>query len=455
MAHILIVDDEKNYRIVLGQLLEGAGHDVTSADNPYAALDILSREQIDLIISDQKMPRMSGIDFLRHVNEEIGPLPFIMLTAFATVHTALEAMKIGAFDYLLKPFDNEEILLTVDKALDYSKLQNENWLLRRELEQNRDRTLVGNSPAMESLRNQIGQVAPAKTSILITGESGTGKELVAQALHRLSPRNDKALVSINCAAFAENLLESELFGHERGAFTGAMERKKGLMEVSDGGTLFLDEIGEFPLNLQPKLLRVLQEKKFRRVGGTVEISSDVRIIAATHRNLEQMIEDGTFREDLYYRLNVVSLHLPPLRNRREDIPLLCQLFLERLAKELGRPIPQLSPQAQQELYHYDWPGNIRELQNILERGLLFCDGTTLEQSHLPQQLHSDAAQSSVQTNSAQMPLEQPLPDHLETIEQQLIQAALIEARGIQAKAAELLGISRSNLQYKLKKYHLV
>nr|WP_320114577.1 sigma-54 dependent transcriptional regulator [uncultured Desulfuromonas sp.] len=455
MAHILIVDDEKNYRIVLGQLLEGAGHHVTSADNPYAALDILAREQVDLIVSDLKMPRMSGLDLLRHVNEEIGPLPFIMLTAFATVETALEAMKIGAFDYLLKPFDNEEILLTVDKALDYSKLQNENWLLRRELEQNRDRTLVGNSPAMETLRNQISQVAPAKTSILITGESGTGKELVAQALHRLSPRSDKALVSINCAAFAENLLESELFGHERGAFTGAMERKRGLMEVSDGGTLFLDEIGEFPLNLQPKLLRVLQEKTFRRVGGTAEINSDVRIIAATHRNLQQMIEEGTFREDLYYRLNVVSLHLPALRERREDIALLCQLFLQRLAQEMGRPLPQLSKEAQQALYHYDWPGNVRELQNILERGLLFCDGETLQQQHLPQQFHgNDTANNVVETTSS-MPLQQPLPDTLEAIERQLIQSALIEARGIQAQAAELLGISRSNLQYKLKKHHLL
>ncbi|WP_316347806.1 sigma-54 dependent transcriptional regulator [Desulfuromonas acetoxidans] len=455
MAHILIVDDEKNYRIVLGQLLEGAGHHVTRADNPYAALDILSGEQIDLIISDLKMPRMSGIDFLRHVNDEIGPVPFIMLTAYATVQTALQAMKIGAFDYLLKPFDNEEMLLTVDKALDYSKLQNENWLLRRELEQNRDRTLVGNSPAMESLRNQIAQVAPAKTSILITGESGTGKELVAQALHRLSPRSNKALVSINCAAFAENLLESELFGHERGAFTGALERKKGLMEVSDGGTLFLDEIGEFPLNLQPKLLRVLQEKTFRRVGGTAEISSDIRIIAATHRNLEQMITEGTFREDLYYRLNVVSLHLPPLRHRREDIPLLSQLFLERLSRDMGCPLPQLSSQAQHDLYHYEWPGNVRELQNILERGLLFCDGPTLEQNHLPQQFHSQAPHHNGCSETAAMPLQQPLPEHLETIEQKLIQAALIDARGVQAKAAELLGISRSNLQYKLKKYHLV
>ena len=455
MAHILIVDDEKNYRIVLGQLLEDAGHHVASADNPYAALDILNREQIDLIISDLKMPRMSGIDFLRHINDEIGPLPFIMLTAYATVQTALEAMKIGAFDYLLKPFDNEEILLTIDKALSYSKLQNENWLLRRELEQNRDRMLVGNSPAMETLRSHIAQVAPAKTSILITGESGTGKELVAQALHRLSPRSRNALVSINCAAFAENLLESELFGHERGAFTGALERKKGLMEVSDGGTLFLDEIGEFPLNLQPKLLRVLQEKRFRRVGGTAEISSDVRILAATHRNLEQMMEEGTFREDLYYRLNVVSLHLPPLRDRREDIPLLCQLFLQRLSQEMGRPTPQLSPRAQQELYHYDWPGNIRELQNILERGLLFCDGPTIDLNHLPQQFQHGTDQPIQPCVPEALPLQQPLPDYLDTIECRLIQSALVEARGVQAQAAELLGISRSNLQYKLKKHQLL
>jgi two-component system NtrC family response regulator len=455
MAHILVVDDEKNYRVVLSQLLENAGHQVSSADNPYAALELLSREQVSLIISDMRMPRMSGLDFLRHITDEFGPIPFIILTAYATVNTALEAMKIGAFDYLLKPFDNEEILLTIDKALTYSRLQNENLLLRRELEQNRDRKLIGNSAAMETLRAQISQVAPAKTSILITGESGTGKELVTQSLHQLSPRHDKALVSINCAAFAENLLESELFGHERGAFTGALERKQGLMEISAGGTLFLDEIGEFPLNLQPKLLRVLQEKTFRRVGGTAEIKCDVRIIAATHRNLAQMIRDGLFREDLYYRLNVVSLHLPPLRERREDIALLCQLFLQRLCREMSHGPMEISAEAQQALFNYDWPGNIRELQNILERGVLFCNEATLQRHHLPEQFQGGQADPVVIPSTEQLPLAQPLPNYLETIEQQLIQNALIQARGVQAQAAELLGISRSNLQYKLKKYHLL
>lgn len=453
MAHILIVDDEKNYRIVLSQLLESAGHQVSTAPNPYAALELLSRKQVTLIISDLKMPRMSGIELLRQVHDEIGNIPFIMITAFATVKTALEAMKIGAFDYLLKPFDNEEILLTVEKALAFSKLRTENCLLRRQLDQSQNRKIVGESPAIKSLLADISQVAPARTSVLICGESGTGKELVAQALHRLSPRANEALVTVNCAAFAENLLESELFGHERGAFTGAVERKQGLLEVSAGGTLFLDEVGEFPLSLQPKLLRVLQERKFRRVGGTVEIKCDVRIVAATHRNLEQMIDDGKFRQDLYYRLNVVSLSLPPLRERSEDISLLAMLFLRRFSRELGREITSISADARQALQCYRWPGNVRELQNSLERGVIFCDETILQIHHLPEQLQRDSEKN---TSSDYLPeFDQPLPYIMEKIEKELIQKALVQARGIQAQAAERLGISRSNFQYKLKKHDLL
>jgi len=452
VAHILVVDDEKNYRIVLGQLLQEAGHRVSLAENPFAALELLSRESVNLILSDLKMPHMDGLAFLRQVREQVGEVPLIILTAFATVETALAAMKAGAFDYLLKPFKNEEMLLVVDKALDYSRLQSENLALRHQLARSQGRKILGESPAIQRLLSDIAQVAPARTSILIVGESGTGKELVARALHEASPRARGPLVTVNCAAFAENLLESELFGHERGAFTGAGERKKGLFEVADGGTLFLDEIGEFHLPLQPKLLRVLQERRFRRVGGTAEIETDVRVIAATHRDLEAMVAAGTFREDLYYRLNVVRLPVPPLRQRPEDIPLLALSFLRRFATELGRSVTALAPATLELLKGYDWPGNVRELQNVLERGVLFAREKQLLPEDLPTNLAAAAVASS--TLRVEFPLSQSLPELLDSQEEALVRSALIQARGVQAQAAELLGISRSNLQYKLKKYHL-
>jgi two-component system NtrC family response regulator len=452
MAHILVVDDEKNYRTILAQLLEGEGYRVSVAENPFAALELLGRESVSLILSDLRMPRMDGMAFLQQVREDVGDVPFVILTAFATVETALAAMKAGAFDYLLKPFNNEEILQTVAKALAYARLQTENAALRRQLEQGREREILGESPAIRRLLLDIGRVAPARTSVLIVGESGTGKELVARALHRASPRGKGPLVSINCAAFAENLLESELFGHERGAFTGATERKRGLLEVADGGTLFLDEIGEFPLNLQPKLLRVLQERRFRRVGGTAEIESDVRVVAATHRDLAAMLTSGAFREDLYYRLNVVTLHVPPLRQRPEDVPLLALHFLRRFARELDRPVVSLHPEALKTLQGYAWPGNVRELQNVIERGVLFCAGDTLKNADLPEPLRRSAGETTSPVVSLE--LDRPLPELLDAVEEDLIRRALVKARGVQAQAAELLGISRSNLQYKLKKFGL-
>jgi len=451
MAHILVVDDEKNYRTVLAQLLEGEGHRVSTAENPFAALELLGRESVALILSDLRMPRMDGMSFLQQVREDVGEVPFVILTAFATVETALAAMKAGAFDYLLKPFNNEEILQTVEKALAYARLQKENAALRRQLEQGREREILGGSPAIRKLLLDIDRVAPARTSVLITGESGTGKELVARALHRASPRAKGPLVTVNCAAFAENLLESELFGHERGAFTGATERKRGLLEVADGGTLFLDEIGEFPLALQPKLLRVLQERRFRRVGGTAEIESDVRVLAATHRDLGAMLAAGGFREDLYYRLNVVTLHAPPLRERPEDIPLLALHFLRRFARELDRPVATLDPSALKLLQGHLWPGNVRELQNVIERGVLFCAGDTLGAADLPEPLRQPTVSASP---VAPLELDRPLPELLDALEKDLIRRALVTARGVQAQAAEQLGISRSNLQYKLKKYGL-
>ncbi len=453
MAHILVVDDEKNYRIVLSRILEEAGHRVSVAENPFAALELLAHEDVALILSDLRMPRMDGMAFYLRVREEIGDMPFIIMTAFATVETALQAMKAGAFDYLMKPFQNEEILVTVEKALAFARLQAENTLLRRQLENSSSQEIIGQSPAICQLLQDISQVAPAPSSVLINGESGTGKELVARALHQSSPRKSAALVTINCTAFAENLLESELFGHERGAFTGASERKRGLVEMADGGTLFLDEIGELPLNLQPKLLRLLQEKKFRRLGGTAEIESDVRIVAATHRDLPGMISAGQFREDLYYRLNVVTLKIPPLRERTEDIGLLGLFFLEHYALELSRSVHDFSAETLRQLQSYSWPGNVRELQNVIERGVLFCGGDQLLPENLPDDFRA-SSETIIPRSAASIEFSKPLPKLLEEIESDLIRKAMVQARGAQAQAARLLGLSRSNLQYKLHKYDL-
>ncbi|MDY0212368.1 MAG: sigma-54 dependent transcriptional regulator [Desulfuromonadaceae bacterium] len=453
MPHILIVDDEKNYCTVMSRLLQGHGYQTSTATNPFAALEQLTLYNIQLILSDLKMPLMNGMDFLHQVQRDHSGIPFIIITAHATVETALEAIKAGAFDYLLKPFDNQKLLLTISKALDYAKLRDQNKLLRQQLERSHSRELLGESPAIRQLLSDIERVGPEKSSVLIAGESGTGKELVARSMHRTSPRSSEALVSLNCAAFAEQLLESELFGHERGAFTGATERKRGLFELADGGTLFLDEIGELPLALQPKLLRVLQEKRFRRVGATNERECDVRILAATNRPLEQLIRSGRFREDLYYRLNVVSLEVPPLRQRREDIPLLATFFLQRFAQEMGRPLTNIAANAMAALQAYDWPGNVRELENAIERAVIFSNGDSLQLPNLP------APISSVHVAESACPdipfLEGSLPEKLDALEKQLIHQALRDAQGIQAQAAERLGISRSNLQYKLRKYKLI
>jgi two-component system NtrC family response regulator len=453
MAHILVVDDEKNYRIVLSRILEEAGHRVSVAENPFAALELLSHEGVALILSDLRMPHMDGMAFYQRVREGVGDVPFIVMTAYATVETALQAMKAGAFDYLMKPFQNEEILVIVEKALTFARLQTENALLRRQLETSIGQEILGQGPAIHQLLQDIGRVAPAPTSILICGESGTGKELVARALHKSSPRKAAALVTINCAAFAENLLESELFGHERGAFTGATERKRGLVEMADGGTLFLDEIGELPLPLQPKLLRLLQEKRFRRVGGTAEIESDVRVVAATHRDLQGMIDAGQFREDLYYRLNVVSLHIPALRERPEDIGLLGLYFLEHYARKLGRSVHDFSAETLRLLQEYSWPGNVRELQNVIERGVLFCSGEQLLPENLPDTFRAHGVTAQTRPFPT-LEFNKPLPEMLEDVEADLIRRAMVQARGVQAQAARLLGLSRSNLQHKLRKYDL-
>ncbi|GAB4258237.1 MAG: sigma-54 dependent transcriptional regulator [Deferrisomatales bacterium] len=453
MEHILIVDDEPNYCTVLAQLFEDEGYRALTATNPFAALECLAREPVDAVLSDLKMARMDGLALLGRIREDHPGVPVLVLTAYATVESALEAMRLGAFDYLTKPFRNEQLLLAVEKALAHRRLHVENEALRRELRRLSGQEILGCSAAVRALTEQIAKIAPAPSAVLITGETGTGKELVARALHRVSPRAEGPMVTVNCAALPATLLESELFGHEKGAFTGASESKRGLLEMADGGTLFLDEIGDFPLRLQPKLLRVLEDKRFRRVGGTVELSTDVRVVAATNRDLPAMIEEGRFREDLYYRLNVVSLHVPPLRERREDISLLVLHFLRQAGPKLGRRVTRVDPETMRRLEGYPWPGNARELRNVIERGVLFCDGDTLTLDCLPAALVECDAEGDP-TIGLDRFAGRSLPEALEAVERELIHRALVRARGVQARAAEILGIRRSTLQYKLKKYGL-
>ncbi|GAU08523.1 sigma-54-dependent transcriptional regulator [Desulfoplanes formicivorans] len=454
-AHILVVDDEKNYCVVLGQLLRREGYTVSTADNAFAALDILAREPISLVLSDLKMPRMDGLALFQKVREDMGDMPFIIMTAFATVQTALESIKNGVYDYLLKPFDNDKVLVTINQALTLYRSQLQIQALQMQVENRYDQEIIGQGPAHQKLMREIALVANAPSPVLITGETGVGKELVARSLHKASPRHHNAWVAVNCAALTETLLDSEIFGHERGAFTGAAQRKKGLAELADGGTLFLDEVGELPLAFQAKLLRLVQEKKFRRVGGTVELSSNIRILAATNRDLATMVQEKTFRQDLFFRLRVVELRVPPLRERAEDIPLLALFFLKRLAKELDRPVQKIAPEAMSCLERYTWPGNIRELRNAIERGILFSSKTILERDALPEEIrYAGENPPDLASRMTMIPPNFSLPAHLERMEQEIISQALIQCHGIQARAAACLGISRSNLQYKLGKLHL-
>ena len=452
-AHILVVDDEKNYCVVLAQLLRRAGYTVTTADNGFAALEILNREAVSVVLADLKMPRMDGLALFKSVREEIGEIPFIIMTAFSSVQTALDSIKAGVFDYIPKPFHNDQVLVTIDQALALHRIRLQNQALRMEMEKNFNKEIIGQSPAHQKLVEEIARVAKAPSPVLITGETGVGKELVARTLHNAGSRSHHPWVAINCAALTETLLESEIFGHERGAFTGAMERKKGLVEVADGGTLFLDEIGELSMTFQAKLLRFLQEKTFRRVGGTVEITSNIRVLAATNRNLQDMVEQGTFRQDLLYRLRVIELRVPPLRERTQDIPLLAVFLLKKTAEELASPVADMSPEAMECLKVYSWPGNIRELRNAIERGILFSSSHVLEIEALPEEIRSicAAAESHSPQGTTLLSPDFSLPAHLEAVERDIIRQALIRSQGIQARAAALLGISRSNLQYKLKK----
>ncbi len=453
---ILVVDDEPNYLIVLSELLRDEGFEVYTAPDGREALTIVRDVDLDLVVTDMQMPGMDGMALLEEIKGVNKDLPVVIITAYAEIDKAVAAMQAGAYSYLAKPFSNDELIVTINNAASHYSLIRENTRLRREVKQRSGFTgMVGKNPRMRQIYELIEKVAPTPASVLITGESGTGKELVAKAIHLNSPREPYPFITVNCAALSDNLLESELFGHEKGAFSGAAAMRKGRIELADRGTIFLDEIGEFPLTLQSKLLRLLQEKRFERVGGTRTLQVDVRIIGATTKDLKEEVLQGRFREDLFYRLNVIHLALPPLRERMDDIPILVNGFLEKCAPQLGYDRLEVSPEALRLLINLPWEGNVRELENTIERAAILCDGTVIKPEDVqPESVSFDKdAQWTREIDILQMiPESVQLNDVLYGIEEQLLKRALEETGYVQARAAERLGITKSLLQYKMKKY---
>jgi len=417
---------------------------------------IVQDVDLDLVITDMQMPKMDGLQFLEKIKASNRHLPVIMITAFAEVEKAVAAMQAGAFNYLAKPFSNEELLVNINKAVQHYSLLRENSRLRKEmLERTGFSGMVGKSKHMQQVYELIEKVAPTPSSVLITGESGTGKELVAKAIHFNSPRADKPFITVNCAALAENLLESELFGHEKGAFTGAVAMRKGRFEIADSGTLFLDEIGEIPLALQAKLLRAIQEKRFERVGGSKTLSVDVRIVSATNLDVKEEVKKGKFREDLYYRLNVIHLALPALRERQDDIPLLVDYFVKTVADRLGKNDLEINKEAMRLLVGLPWEGNVRELENTIERAAILCNENKITADDVqPESIGQDTQQAWGQDLdfTKLIPVDAGLNDVLYAIEDKMLHQALEATSNVQARAAEKLGITKSLLQYKMKKY---
>mgnify|MGYP005832602581 CR=1 FL=1 len=454
-ARILVADDELSMREFLEIMLSRAGYEVVCAADAGQAVSLARQGGFDLVITDIRMPGGGGLEVLRSVKEHSPETVVIMISAFASAETAVEAMKQGAYDYIPKPFNVDEVGLIIRNALERRELERENRRLRRELRENPGLSgLVGASPQMQRVYDLIRRAAPTESNVLITGESGTGKELVARALHSGSPRAGKPFVTVNCAGIPETLMESELFGHRKGAFTGALANKPGLFEEAHGGTIFLDEVGELPLSLQAKLLRVVQERRFRAVGGSEDVAVDVRIISATNKDLERAVIEHQFREDLFYRLNVINIHVPPLRERREDIPLLAAHFAEKCSRRLGKEVSALSPFALEMLSGYDFPGNVRELENIIERSVALEGSRIVMPESLALSQHRRQERASGGADIA-FPAENFCLDTLiEAIERDLIGRALAEAAGSKAKAAGLLGISLRSLRYRLDKYGL-
>ena len=452
MQKILVVDDERSMREVLTLMLKREGYKVVSAESAERAGELIEREAYDLLISDISMPGASGIDLLRRVRENGLDMPVILITAFGSKETAIEALQLGAFDYFEKPFNIEDAKNRVRNALDRARLAEENAFLRRELKGKY--RLDGRSPKMREVLDLIPRIAATGSTVLITGESGTGKEQVARAIHYNSPRREGQFVSINCGALPDELLESELFGHMKGSFTGASANKKGLFEAADGGTIFLDEIGETSPAMQVKLLRVLQERRIRRVGATSEIEVDARVVTATNQDLDEMVSAKRFREDLFYRINVIPIHLPPLRERREDVELLASHFLETYCRIIGKRIETFSTEAIEALRGYHWPGNIRELENVVERAVALETSGRIEPASLPSEVRSRPARPSADA-PAELPEEGfDVEAHLETLRKSYMNEAMARAGGVQSRAARLLGMTFRSFRYFAKKYGL-
>ncbi len=446
---ILVIDDEKAQLETLAGFLKKKGYQVEKADSGTAGLELVKSKAIDLILTDFKMPDKDGVTVL-HEAKQINPeIDVIVMTAYGSIESATEAMKAGAIDYLTKPIDLDQLELIVAKALERKQLVSENRELKKQLEEKfKFAEIISSSREMEEVLNTAARVAPSQATVLIRGESGTGKELVAKAIHYASQRKDRSFIAVNCAALAENILESELFGHEKGAFTGADRQRKGRFELAHDGTLFLDEIGEIPLSTQVKLLRVLQEKSFERVGSSETIKVDVRLIAATNRDLEDMLTEKTFRDDLYYRLNVVSVSVPPLREHKTDIHPLTSHFLRKFADLNKKQVSGISREAMDLLLKYSYPGNIRELENIIEQAVVLARGEIITSRDLPmnvQGLKSEKKESLDLTPGS-------FEERVATFETKLIQEALAATNGVQTKAAEILGMTERHLRYKLKKY---
>ena len=456
MSRLLIVDDERSLREVLQVVFKKEGHTVSVAGSYEETLQQLKANVFDLVVSDIKLKDGSGIDLLREVKSTNAETLVVMMTAYATTENAIQALKIGAVDYILKDNENfiDELKLAVAKSLELYRLRQENRLMRRQFSnENGIGNIIGKSATMKELFYAIETIGSTQSTVLITGESGTGKELVAKAIHLKSSRADLPFVSINCGAFPETLLESELFGYMKGSFTGASMNKKGLFEVSDKGTIFLDEIGEMSLSMQVKLLRVLQERKFRRVGGTEELPVDTRVIAATNKNLLKLVSENKFREDLYYRVSVIPLEIPPLRQRKEDIPLLAQHFLKKFNVQMQRSILRVSDESMHFLEQYDWPGNVRELENTIERAVAFETTEEINVDRLPPKI---SCLNSAESNGADKIPETgiDLERHLADIEKSYIIEALQKTRGVQTRAAELLKMSFRSFRYFVKKYDI-
>ena len=454
MSTILVIDDEKSIRDMLAIMLKRSGYHVTLAENGKTAINAINKNVFDLVISDIRLPDITGIEILKHCKKVSPETDFLLITAFASQETAVEAVKNGAADYIYKPFDIDDLKIRINNCISKKKLERENIILKRSVErQLQFENIIGASPQMQTIFDVVRRISVTSSTVLVSGESGTGKELIAKAIHYNSPRKDAAFVSINCGAMPESLLESELFGHVKGAFTGAIQNKKGLFEVADRGTLLLDEIGEMNMGMQVKLLRALQEKTIRPVGGTQEIPVDVRVVAATNQDLQKAVDEGRVREDLFYRINVIPIRIPPLRERKDDIRLLAEHFMKKYTKEMGKNIQRISNEALSCLENYDWPGNVRELENAIERAIALemSDTIGLESlpekvSHLPQQLEWTLFRIPERGLD--------LEDHLEQIRKEALLEALKRCNGVQKEAAKLVRMSFRSFRYYAKKYKL-